>query len=183
MSTESHVQSVLMDKKDIARALKRLTWEIVERNESLGQVGLVGIYTRGVDLAHRIQRLLHEEEGIEVPVGTIDIALHRDDDTLEPQVGPTSIPFPVKGKVIVLVDDVLYTGRTTRAALDALMDFGRPRAVQLMVLVDRGHRELPIQADYVGRRCKTSISERVKLHLQEIDGEDVALLIPSEDSP
>jgi len=183
MDTGSHKSTVLMDEKDIARALKRLTWEIVDRNERLGQVRLVGIYTRGVDLAHRIQGLLLEEEGVEVPVGTIDIALHRDDDTLEPQVGPTSIPFQVKETVVVLVDDVLYTGRTTRAALDALMDFGRPRAVQLLVLVDRGHRELPIQADYIGRRCETHPRERVKLHLREVDGEDVALLISPEASP
>jgi pyrimidine operon attenuation protein/uracil phosphoribosyltransferase len=165
-------KAVLLEGKDIDRALRRLAREIVERNGGLGRVCLVGVYTRGVDLARRLRKLLSEEEGTDVPLGTLDIALYRDDATIEPQVGPTSIPFKVEDRTVVLVDDVLYTGRTTRAALDALMDFGRPRAVQLLVLVDRGHRELPIQADYVGRQCPTYPAERVKVELLEIDGVD-----------
>lgn len=173
-------KAVLLEGKDIDRALRRLTWEVVERNGGrLENVCLVGVYTRGVDLARRLQRMLAEEEDVDVPMGTIDIALYRDDAMLEPQVGPSSIPFQVKDRTVVLVDDVLFTGRTTRAALDALMDFGRPRAVQLLVLVDRGHRELPIQADYVGRSCVTHPDERIKVELHEVDGVDrVALLEP-----
>lgn len=173
-----------MDRKAIARTLKRLADEIVEHNGGLEEVCLVGVYTRGVDLARRLQEYLEREENVEVPVGTIDIALYRDDAMLglpEPQIGPTSLPFGVTGKIVVLVDDVLFTGRTTRAALDALMDFGRPKGVQLLVLVDRGHRELPIQADFVGRRCETLEGESVKLRLEETDGEDtVVLLEPDE---
>ena len=178
------VKKTLMDRKAISRALKRLADEIVERNRGLDDVCLVGVYTRGVHLARRLQEFLRKEEEVEVPVGTIDIALYRDDAMLglpEPQIGPTSLPFGVTGKIVVLVDDVLFTGRTTRAALDALMDFGRPKGVQLLVLVDRGHRELPIQADFVGRRCETRKAESVKLRLQETDDEDkVVLLEPHE---
>ncbi len=177
-------KSIIMDSKAINRALKRLALAIVERNGGLEDVTLVGVYTRGVDLARRLQRMLTVEEEIVVPVGTIDIALYRDDAMLglpEPQIGPTSLSFGVTGKVVVLVDDVLFTGRTTRAALDALMDFGRPREVQLLVLVDRGHRELPIQADYVGRKCESLAGESVKVRLEEVDGEDdrVVLLEPN----
>jgi pyrimidine operon attenuation protein/uracil phosphoribosyltransferase len=169
-----------MDQTAISRALKRLANEIVERNGGLDNVCLVGVYTRGVNLARRLQELLQKEEGVEVPLGTIDIALYRDDAMLgltEPQIGPTRLPFGVTGKIVVLVDDVLFTGRTTRAALDALMDFGRPMAVQLLVLVDRGHRELPIQADYVGRRCETHRDESVRLRLEETDGDDTVVLL------
>ncbi len=176
MDTTYRDKSVLMSGKDIDLALRRLALEIVDRNGGLDDVCLVGIYTRGVDLAGRLQKLLSAEEGREVPLGTVDIALYRDDDTLEPQVGPTRIPFKITDQVVVLVDDVLFTGRTARAALDALMDFGRPRRVQLLVLVDRGHRELPIQADYVGRACSARRSERVKLELEEVDGQDRVLL-------
>lgn len=184
MTTGYRVKHTVMDRKAIGRTLKRLADEIVEHNGGLEDVCLVGVYTRGVDLARRLQKHLEKEEGVEVPVGTIDIALYRDDAMLglpEPQIGPTSLPFGVTGKTVVLVDDVLFTGRTTRAALDALMDFGRPKGVQLLVLVDRGHRELPIQADFVGRRCETLEKESVKLRLKEIDGEDtVVLLEPDE---
>ena len=182
------VKKNLMDHKAIARALKRLALKIVEDNGGLEDVVLVGVYTRGVDLARRLQALLAEEEEVDVPVGTIDIALYRDDAMLglpEPQIGPTSLPFGVTGKVVVLVDDVLFTGRTTRAALDALMDFGRPKEVHLLVLVDRGHRELPIHADYVGRTCETSREESVRVRLREADDEDdrVVLLKPDEREP
>ncbi len=174
------VKKVLMDEKAITRALKRLTHEIIERNGDLEDVCLVGVYTRGVDLAMRLQRFIEAEENMEVPVGTIDIALYRDDAMLglpEPQIGPTSLPFGVTSKVVVLVDDILFTGRTTRAALDALMDFGRPKGVQLLVLVDRGHRELPIQADFIGRQFQTDPEESVKLRLVETDGEDMVVLL------
>jgi pyrimidine operon attenuation protein/uracil phosphoribosyltransferase len=180
MSQGFRVKKSLMDRKAIARALRRLADEIVERNGGLDGLCLVGVYTRGVHLARRLQGLLEKDEGVEVPVGTIDIALYRDDAMLglpEPQIGPTSLPFGVTGKVVVLVDDVLFTGRTTRAALDALMDFGRPRGVQLLVLVDRGHRELPIQADFVGRRYETRKEQSVKLYLDETDGEEKVVLL------
>jgi pyrimidine operon attenuation protein/uracil phosphoribosyltransferase len=179
-------KQILMDRKAISRALRRLANEIVERNGDLEEVCLVGVFTRGVDLARRLQRHLTKLEDVEVPVGTIDIALYRDDamlGLLEPQIGPTSLPFGVTGKVVVLVDDVLFTGRTTRAALDALMDFGRPKAVQLLVLVDRGHRELPIQADFVGRRYETRREESVKLRLKETDGEDDTVVLLEPDAP
>jgi pyrimidine operon attenuation protein / uracil phosphoribosyltransferase len=177
------VKTELMDGKAIRRALKRLALKIVERNGGLEDVCLVGVYTRGVDLARRLQRILEEEEDLRVPLGTIDIALYRDDAMLglpEPQIGPTSLPQGVTGKIVVLVDDVLFTGRTTRAALDALMDFGRPKEVQLLVLVDRGHRELPIQADYVGKRCETLAVESVRVRLSEVDkvADMVVLLEP-----
>ena len=179
------VKQVLMDRKKMTRALKRLADEIADRNTDLEDVCLVGVYTRGVDLARRLQKHLKREENVEVPVGTIDIALYRDDAMLglpEPQIGPTHLDFGVTGKIVVLVDDVLYTGRTTRAALDALMDFGRPKAVQLLVLVDRGHRELPIQADYVGRRYETVKNESVRVRLAEVDDEDTVVLLEPEES-
>jgi pyrimidine operon attenuation protein/uracil phosphoribosyltransferase len=174
---------ILMDDKAIGRSLRRLADEIVDTNDGLDDVCLVGVYTRGVNLAERLKALLEAQEQAEVCVGTIDIALYRDDAMLglpEPQIGPTRLPFGVTGRTVVLVDDVLYTGRTTRAALDALMDFGRPRAVQLLVLVDRGHRELPIQADYVGRRFETRPEERVKVRLEEVDGEEAVVLLEPE---
>lgn len=174
---------ILMDDKAIARSLRRLADEIVDTNRGLDGLCLVGVYTRGVYLAERLKTLLEEQEGEEVCVGTIDIALYRDDAMLglpEPQIGPTSLPFGVTGRTVVLVDDVLFTGRTTRAALDALMDFGRPRAVQLLVLVDRGHRELPIQADFVGRKLETRPEERVKVRLKELDGEEAVVLLEPE---
>jgi pyrimidine operon attenuation protein/uracil phosphoribosyltransferase len=177
------LKRVLMDETAITRSLRRLADEIVDTNDGLDDVCLVGVYTRGVDLAERLKALLEAQESTEVSVGTIDIALYRDDAMLglpEPQIGPTSLPFGVTGRTVVLVDDVLYTGRTTRAALDALMDFGRPKAVRLLVLVDRGHRELPIQADYVGRRFETKPDQRVKVRLREKDGEECVVLLEPE---
>jgi len=174
------VKQVLMDRKKMTRALKRLADEIADRNADLEEVCLAGVYTRGVDLARRLQSHLKKEEDIEVPVGTIDIALYRDDAMLglpEPQIGPTHLDFGVTGKIVVLVDDVLYTGRTTRAALDALMDFGRPKAVQLLVLVDRGHREIPIQADIVGLRVETALDQIVEVQLLEIDPKERIVLV------
>ena len=168
---------VVMDADRISRALTRIAHEILERNHGIDGVALVGVRSRGVPLARRIAGVLTEVGGQEVPTGALDITLYRDDLMRNP-VGPqplvrkTEIPFSIDNRTIVLVDDVLYTGRTTRAALDALIDFGRPKAIQLVVLVDRGHRELPIKADYVGKNVPTSRKESVQVRLQELDGLD-----------
>lgn len=172
---------LVMDADRMARALTRMSHEILERNRGLDEIALVGIRTRGVPLARRISRSLHEINGDDVPTGALDITLYRDDLMRHP-VGPqplvrrTEIPFSIDDRKILLVDDVLYTGRTIRAALDALIDFGRPQAIQLIVLVDRGHRELPIKADYVGKNLPTSLKQSVQVHLQEIDGKDEVLI-------
>jgi pyrimidine operon attenuation protein/uracil phosphoribosyltransferase len=172
----SAAPTVLLDADQIGRTLRRMAHEIVEREgESLDRLALVGIYTRGVTLARRLATLLAEIAGIEVPVGALDITFYRDDLSLvaqQPIVKGTDLPFDLNGSTIVLVDDVLYTGRTIRAAMDALVDFGRPQAIRLAVLVDRGHRELPIRADHVGKNVPTSREEVVKVQLEEIDGED-----------
>jgi len=166
-----------MDADRIARALTRIAHEIIERNHGVSGVALVGVRSRGVPLARRIAATLTSVSGEEVPTGALDITLYRD-DLMRAAIGPqpvvrkTEIPFSIDNRTIVLVDDVLYTGRTTRAALDALIDFGRPKAIQLVVLVDRGHRELPIKADYVGRNVPTSRRESVQVRLQELDGVD-----------
>ena len=172
---------VVMDADRISRALVRIAHEIVERNRGVSAIALVGVRSRGVPLARRIARSLQDISGDEVPTGALDITLYRD-DLMRHQVGPqplvrrTEIPFSIDDRIIVLVDDVLYTGRTTRAALDALIDFGRPRAIQLVVLVDRGHRELPIKADYVGKNIPTALRESVQVRLQEIDGLDEVIV-------
>jgi pyrimidine operon attenuation protein / uracil phosphoribosyltransferase len=168
---------VVMDADRISRTLTRIAHEILERNKGVDGLALVGIRTRGVHIARRLARTLREIAGDEVPTGALDITLYRDDLMRHP-VGPqplvrrTEIAFSIDDRKILLVDDVLYTGRTIRAALDALIDFGRPRAIQLIVLVDRGHRELPIKADYVGKNLPTSPSESVQVRLQESDGQD-----------
>ena len=168
---------VVMDADRISRALTRIAHEIVERNRGVDELALIGVRSRGVPLARRIARALQHITGDDVPTGALDITLYRDDLMRQP-VGPqpvvrrTEIPFSIDDRLIILVDDVLYTGRTTRAALDALIDFGRPRAIQLVSLVDRGHRELPIKADYVGKNIPTARSESVQVRLQEIDGTD-----------
>jgi pyrimidine operon attenuation protein / uracil phosphoribosyltransferase len=167
----------VMDADRMSRALTRIAHEILERNRGLDELALVGIRTRGVPLARRLARALKEINGDDVPTGALDITLYRDDLMRHP-VGPqplvrrTEIPFSIDDRKILLVDDVLYTGRTIRAALDALIDFGRPRAIQLIVLVDRGHRELPVKADYVGKNLPTSLKQSVQVRLQEIDGTD-----------
>lgn len=169
----------LMDAQAMDRAIRRMAHEILERNKGAFGLVLVGIHTRGVPLAARIAQHIQRVEGADVPCGSLDITLYRDDlreIADQPVVKGTSIPVDIGGKVVVLVDDVLYTGRTARAALDALMDLGRPRAVQLVVLVDRGHRELPIKADYVGKNVPTSAQEVVGVHLAEVDGEDKVVL-------
>ncbi|HEY7443367.1 MAG TPA: bifunctional pyr operon transcriptional regulator/uracil phosphoribosyltransferase PyrR [Vicinamibacterales bacterium] len=168
---------VVMDADRVSRTLTRIAHEIVERNRGVDELALVGIRTRGVTLARRLAQRLVEITGESVPTGALDITLYRDDLMRSP-VGPqpvirrTEIPFSIDDRKILLVDDVLYTGRTIRAALDALIDFGRPKAIQLVVLVDRGHRELPIKADYVGKNLPTSLKESVQVRLHEADGVD-----------
>jgi pyrimidine operon attenuation protein / uracil phosphoribosyltransferase len=177
---------VVMDADRIGRTLTRIAHEILERNAAPGDVddlALVGIRTRGVPLARRIAHIIGAINQHDVPTGTLDITLYRD-DLMRHAVGPqplvrrTEIPFSIDDKLILLVDDVLYTGRTIRAALDALIDFGRPKAIQLVVLVDRGHRELPIKADYVGKNLPTASSQSVQVHLTEIDGRDEVEIEP-----
>jgi pyrimidine operon attenuation protein/uracil phosphoribosyltransferase len=162
----------VFDAATLRRSLTRVAHEIVERNRGADDVVLVGLYTRGVALAHRLAEAIEAFEGVRPAVGALDVAFHRDDIGLRPvaPTGPTDVP-DVTGRVVVLVDDVLFTGRTVRAALDALADLGRPRAVQLAVLVDRGHRELPIRADYVGKNLPTSLIEDVRVRLTEVDGD------------
>ncbi len=169
----------IMDKEAIKRALRRIAHEIIEKNKGIENIVLVGIRRRGVPLAQRLQRYLKEIEGIDVPVGSLDITLYRDDLNLkleQPKVGKTDINFSIENKDVILVDDVLYTGRTVRSALDALMDIGRPKTVQLAVLIDRGHRELPIKADYVGKNVPTSRKEQIEVRLEEIDGVDEVII-------
>jgi len=170
----------VLDSDTIDRSLTRIAHEIVERHREVGRLVLVGIRTRGVPLARRLQEKVRGIEGKELPLGILDINLYRDDIT---SVGPsailkeTIIHFPIDGRHVILVDDVLFTGRTIRAALDGLMDFGRPRTIELAVLVDRGHRELPIRADYVGKNVPTSLEEMVQVLLKEEDGRDEVLLV------
>jgi pyrimidine operon attenuation protein/uracil phosphoribosyltransferase len=169
-----------MDGQAIQRALVRIAHEIIERNKTLDDLAFVGVRSRGVHLAQRIRRTLQDiEGGTLVPFGVIDITLYRDDldrGVQTPFVKGTEIPFAVEGRRIVLVDDVLFTGRTVRAALDAIIDFGRPQFIQLAVLIDRGHRELPVRADYVGKNLPTSRAERVNVHLAEVDGVDEVVI-------
>jgi pyrimidine operon attenuation protein/uracil phosphoribosyltransferase len=165
----------LLDSDDVRRALTRIAHEILERHEGGGDLVLVGIADRGDDLARRLAAEMRRIEGIDLPVGVLDITFYRDDIGMRsdaPQVRETRIPFNITDLTVVLVDDVLFTGRTVRAAMDALMDLGRPRRIQLAVLVDRGHRELPIRADYVGKNIPTSLDEDVRVLVEETDGED-----------
>lgn len=175
----AEIRKSVFEPAEIGRALSRIAHEILERTSGAGDVVLLGIPTRGVPLAHRLAARMTQVEGNKVPAGSLDITMYRDDLRLRPAraLGHTVVPAAgVDGKIVVLVDDVLYSGRTVRAALDALGDIGRPRAVQLAVLVDRGHRELPIRADYVGKNLPTSQREVVRVLLTEVDGEDAVLL-------
>ncbi|GAA4189220.1 bifunctional pyr operon transcriptional regulator/uracil phosphoribosyltransferase PyrR [Microbispora amethystogenes] len=184
MSDAQNQARAVLEGPDIHRALTRIAHEILERTRGAESVVLLGIPTRGATLAHRIAGRIAQFEGIKVPVGAIDITMYRDDLRLRPArpLGRTELPPDgVDGRTVVLVDDVLFSGRTVRAALDALNDVGRPRAVQLATLVDRGHRELPIRADYVGKNLPTSKSEKVKVFLQETDGRDAVVLIKGDD--
>jgi pyrimidine operon attenuation protein/uracil phosphoribosyltransferase len=178
----------LLDERAIAKSLSRIAHEIVEGNPELDRVALVGIHTRGVPLAHRLRRLIHEFTGVELELGSLDITFYRDDVQVrggepprhpQPLVRATRLDFPLEGRTVVLVDDVLYTGRTIRAAIDALFDYGRPARVQLACLADRGHRELPIRPDYVGKNLPTSRAERIQVQLVEVDEVDQVLLVPT----
>ncbi|WP_324717655.1 bifunctional pyr operon transcriptional regulator/uracil phosphoribosyltransferase PyrR [Carboxydochorda subterranea] len=176
----------IMDAEEIRRALERMAHEIAERNMGAPSLALVGIKARGVPLARRLAELLERIEGRAIPVGALDITLYRDDLSAVasvPVVRRTEIDFDVSGRALVLVDDVLFTGRTVRAALDALMDLGRPARVQLGVLIDRGHRELPIQADFVGKHVPTARRELVDVHIREIDGEDRVVILERDEGP
>ena len=180
---------LLLDAEAIDRTLSRIAHELIERNDDLDSVALVGIHTRGVPLAARLRALVAERSGVDVDVGTLDITFHRDDVAVraggaplheQPVVRGTALDFPLEGKTVVLVDDVLYTGRTIRAAIDALLEYGRPERVQLAVLVDRGHRELPIRPDYVGKNMPTARSEHVQVQLLEVDEAEGVLLVGGE---
>ncbi len=174
------VKAQLADEKGLDRSLTRLAHEILEKNRGVENLVLVGIRSRGMPLAQRLAKKIHQIEGKDVPVGILDVSLYRDDFKYkQPQVRVTDIPFSIDNKNIVLVDDVLYTGRTVRSALNALMDYGRPARIQLAVLVDRGHRELPIKSDFVGKNVPTSIGEEVRVRVREIDGEDGIWLLRS----
>jgi len=169
----------LLDEGEIRRSVTRIAHEILERNKGAGRLVLIGIAARGDDLARRLAAEIDRIEGVEVPVGALDITFYRDDIGLRgeaPEVHETSIDLDITGTTVVLVDDVLFTGRTVRAAMDALVDFGRPRAIQLAVLVDRGHRELPIRADFVGKNVPTRRDEDVVVRLKEVDGEDAVVV-------
>jgi pyrimidine operon attenuation protein/uracil phosphoribosyltransferase len=188
---EDATARLLLDGEAIAKALSRIAHELIERNAApagpgLDRVALVGIQSRGAPLASRLRRLVEERSGVALPVGALDITFHRDDVHVrdggrppgrQPVVRATSISFPIEGMTVVLVDDVLYTGRTIRAAIDALLEFGRPARVQLAALVDRGHRELPIRPDYVGKNLPTAREERIQVELVEIDERDGVFLV------
>jgi pyrimidine operon attenuation protein/uracil phosphoribosyltransferase len=175
----STAQRTVLEAADVARALTRIAHEVLERNKGADGLVLLGIPSRGVPLAHRLAARIAEVEGSHVPVGSLDVTMYRDDLRLHPArtLEHTDLPPEgIEGRTVVLVDDVLFSGRTIRAALDSLNDHGRPRRVQLAVLVDRGHRELPIRADYVGKNLPTSLGERVRVHLEERDGSDAVLI-------
>ena len=178
----------VMEPEEVRRALTRIAHEIVERNKGTDDLVIVGIRTRGAPLADRIAKTIASFEGVDLPSGALDVTLYRDDVGIRSprNLEATTVPADLDGRVVVLVDDVLYTGRTIRAAFDALLDLGRPRAIRLAVLVDRGHRELPIRADHVGKNLPTSAGEVVKVTVEEIDGEDAVLIgnrTPGEGSP
>src|SRR5690242_5020104 len=178
----------LLDADALGRTLSRIAHEIIEGNPELDDIALVGIQTRGVPLARRLARMIEERAGAAPEVGTVDITFHRDDVAVrrgeaplaaQPVVRATQLDFPLDGRTVVLVDDVLYTGRTIRAAIETLLDYGRPARVQLAVVVDRGHRELPIRPDYVGKNLPTARGERIQVQLVEVDEVDAVLLVPS----
>ncbi|MFL5916446.1 MAG: bifunctional pyr operon transcriptional regulator/uracil phosphoribosyltransferase PyrR [Gaiellaceae bacterium] len=187
MNTHAPTQGkILLDADGLGRTLSRIAHEIIEGNPELDDVALVGIQTRGVPLARRLARLIEERAGVAPDVGTVDITFHRDDVSVrhgeaplaaQPVVRATQLDFPLDGRTVVLVDDVLYTGRTIRAAIETLFDYGRPARVQLAVVVDRGHRELPIRPDYVGKNLPTARAERIQVQLVEVDEVDAVLLV------
>ena len=177
------MEKVLFDQDTITRSLKRIAHEILEKNDNLNDVVIIGIRTRGAYLAQRLVKLIEVFEGVEVPLGELDITKYRDDITREMKeviVNQSSVPMMLNGKTVILVDDVLYTGRTVRAALEAVLEYGRPKNIQLATLIDRGHRELPIRADYAGKNIPTSHKEVVKLYLTELDEKDAVILSKGE---
>lgn len=188
MNSEDRIKARLMDEQDLQRTLQRMARQIVEittpLEERANRFALVGMQTRGVYIAQRIQALIEENEGIEVPLGVLDATMYRDDFRIRPQpmVQSTEVPFDITGRHVVLVDDVLYTGRTGRAALEALMDLGRPASVRFLVIIDRGHRELPICADIVGRTVPTLPGEEVRVRLDEIDEREGVWLVETSDA-
>jgi pyrimidine operon attenuation protein/uracil phosphoribosyltransferase len=178
---DSKKRAMLVDETSLNRMITRIAHEIVEKVVALETLALIGIWTRGVHLAHRIAETILRVTSTEIPVGTLDISFYRDDvygRVDQPIVKNTDIPFNVNDKTVVIIDDVLYTGRTVRAAMDAIMDYGRPKRIMLAVLIDRGHRELPIRADIVGKNVPTRADEMVRVHMKEIDGQDEAVLCP-----
>ena len=181
MTTERlHEKAKILNAEDIRRVLSRLAHEILEKHREVNNLVILGIQTRGVFLARRLQKIIYKIEGVSLPLGVIDITLYRDDLTAistSPLVKKTEIDFDLTGKTVILVDDVLYTGRTVRAALDEIMDFGRPRAIELLVLIDRGHRELPIRADFIGKNIPTSSREYVEARVKEADGKDEVVIL------
>ena len=182
LQMELILNSIVFNEKDISRALTRISHEILEKNKGASNLAIVGIRTRGVTLAERVRKKINAIEGIEINFGVLDITLYRDDlasGKQNPVIEKTNISFPLDGKQVVLIDDVLFTGRTIRAAIDALIDFGRPASVQLGVLIDRGHRELPIRPDYVGKNIPTSKTNRVQVLMREDDGMDEVRVIDS----
>lgn len=168
----------VMDEGEIRRALTRIAHEIIERNKGAENLVIIGVQSRGVPMARRLATLVGEIEGVEIPVGSLNIAMYRDDYATRSArtIKPSEIPFDVADKTVVLVDEVLFTGRTTRAALDAIMDLGRPAVIQLAVLIDRGHRELPVRADYVGKNLPTALKESVEVYWKETNGEDAVMI-------
>ena len=171
-------KAVIMDAKAMQRAVARISYEIIERNKGVNGLCVIGVMSRGVNLAQRVAQKIEEVEGNRIPLGMLDITPYRDDRPANaPHCDRTELPFEVEGKKIVLVDDVIFTGRSVRAAIDALMDKGRPRTIQLAVLVDRGHRELPIRADFVGKNVPTSSEEQVVVRVKEVDGEDQVVIL------
>ncbi len=181
----SNIKARLSGKKEIERSLTRLVHEIIEKNNDLNQIALVGIRTRGDYLAQRLHELIEQLSGKVISLGTLDVTFHRDDfrtNLGSPKVGVSNILFEVEGKNIILIDDVLYTGRTIRAAMDEIFTYGRPNSIQLGILVDRGHKELPIRADYVGKNYPTAMNEHIHVHVDEVDGEDAILLVEYKDT-
>jgi pyrimidine operon attenuation protein/uracil phosphoribosyltransferase len=179
-TSDYKIKAVIMDEKSLNRTLSRLAHQIVESNRGVENLAFVGILTRGVQIAERLIEKIEPIEGRRLPLGMLDITFYRDDvlrSLKKPRVQKTDIPFDLDGKSVVLVDDVLYTGRTVRAALDALMDFGRPARIQLAVLIDRGHRELPIKADFIGQEIKTTAGEEVRVKLKSVDSDDSVYLV------
>ena len=177
------LEKIIMSGEEIRRALTRIAHEIIERNKGANNLVFIGMHTRGVPLARRLASKIKEFEQVEIPVGVLDIGLYRDDLSyleLLPALRPSDIPIDIAGKRVILVDDVLYTGRSIRAAMDALIDFGRPEWIRLAVLIDRGHRELPIRPDYVGKNLPTSRQEKVAVRLREVDGVDEVAIIKPE---